>query len=80
MDANIFRPDGLLKFIMGSTESVRIMHGFDFRKWEHIEVAMLSCSVVSSSTACRGNTNVCTKFCAFGGLTTDLPLMQSLIS
>ena len=39
MEPNVFRADSFQNFIMGSTESVRVIHGSGFGRWEQIRIA-----------------------------------------
>ena len=39
MESNVFRADGLQNFIVGSAESVRVIHGSGLGRWEQIRIA-----------------------------------------
>ena len=39
MEPYVFRADGLQNFIVGSPESVRVIHGSGFGRWEQIRIA-----------------------------------------
>ena len=41
MEPDVFRPDSFQNFIMGSAESVRVIHGSGFGRWEHIWIARM---------------------------------------
>ena len=43
MEPDVFRADSFQNFIMGSTESVRVIHGSGFGRWEQIRITRVFC-------------------------------------
>ena len=41
MEPNVLRTDGFQNFVMGSAESVRVIHGSGLGRWEHIWIARM---------------------------------------
>ena len=39
VESDVLRADGLQNFVMGSAESVRVIHGSGFGRWEQIRIA-----------------------------------------
>ena len=77
MEPNVLRADGFQNFIMGSSESVRVIHGPVLGDGNRYGLrGCFVCSSVNKSTTCCGSANVRMEFFVFGGLTTSSPLMR----
>ena len=77
VEPDVFRADGFQNFIMGSSESVRVIHGPVLGDGNRYGLrGCFVCSSVNKSTTCCGSANVRMEFLVFGGLTASSPLMR----
>ncbi len=77
MEPDVLRADGLQNFVMGSAESIRVIHSSGLGGWKQIQVARVLFVLGNQQVDCLlWGASVRTELRVFGGLTTNSPLMR----